>query len=55
VEEIADLFNQTLKEHLVIEKHYDKETRHMKNRDIQLNWQSELIFKINNLKKYFLW
>lgn len=33
MEEIIDLFQRTLKEYLILEKHYDKETRHMKNKE----------------------
>lgn len=48
--EIPRLFEKILRDHILMEKKYDKETNHRLNRPLQIIWDNSLLTKINYYK-----
>jgi len=52
-EEVQTIFNETLKEYLKLEKLYDVETDHFRNKDQQKRWDNKIIGQIEELKAFW--
>jgi len=51
--EVQTLFNDTLKEYLKLEKLYDEETEHFRNKEQQRRWDNRIIGQIEELKAFW--
>ncbi|KAL4430453.1 hypothetical protein ABPG74_013303 [Tetrahymena malaccensis] len=51
--EIPRLFDKILKDHIALEKKYDKETNHRLNREKQTEWDNYMLQKLQDYQKYF--
>ncbi|WP_405292775.1 DUF922 domain-containing protein [Algibacter sp. Ld11] len=52
--ELKALYKQHVTELGIMQRRYDEETDHSKNRDMQLKWQSYVKVELNKLSKYKL-